>query len=329
MGRAEMFFETTYALDAKGFEFARQSMFEHEQAFSFQDARAPKVVVDSGALGPSRLCRVHSTGHTISLEEPDFITVLMPRRGRMVVETSAGEFTARPGDMLVFTPNMRATRVIPDSSGAFQSDCVLAASRDVFGDGAARHLEFCFPPLTSDENARGLRHYVEFLFAEGGRANSTLVAECARGAANVLLSEILARLVAAQDLAEPVGKAPSQGDHRLVRLAEEVMRERYFMPLSTRDIARMLGFSARRLQIAFFNVRGCSPLAVLKAIRLEAARGRFLDPAESGTVTSIATDCGFFHLGRFSGDYARAFGETPTQSLRGVRGNRLAVVRSR
>ena len=39
--------------------------------------------------------------------------------------------------------------------------------------------------------------------------------------------------------------------------------------------------------------------------------------ASSGeTVTTIAIDCGFVHLGEFSRDYRNRFGETPLETLR-------------
>lgn len=38
--------------------------------------------------------------------------------------------------------------------------------------------------------------------------------------------------------------------------------------------------------------------------------------APGETVTSAATECGFFHLGHFSMSYRRHFGELPSETLR-------------
>jgi transcriptional regulator GlxA family with amidase domain len=46
------------------------------------------------------------------------------------------------------------------------------------------------------------------------------------------------------------------------------------------------------------------------------------DPA-TATVTSIATEYGFWELGRFSVDYRTLFGETPSAALQRRRNERI------
>ena len=51
--------------------------------------------------------------------------------------------------------------------------------------------------------------------------------------------------------------------------------------------------------------------------RLNEVRRALSDPrAAHATVTDIATEHGFFELGRFAGRYKAVFGETPSQTLR-------------
>jgi transcriptional regulator GlxA family with amidase domain len=57
------------------------------------------------------------------------------------------------------------------------------------------------------------------------------------------------------------------------------------------------------------------PRDVLLQMRLERARERLLSAVPSDTVTSIALDCGFAHLGRFPTAYRTAFGELPAETL--------------
>ena len=56
----------------------------------------------------------------------------------------------------------------------------------------------------------------------------------------------------------------------------------------------------------------------LREIRLKRAREALLaaDPCSATSVTEIALDSGFVHLGRFSSEYRNRFGESPSQTLR-------------
>ena len=74
-----------------------------------------------------------------------------------------------------------------------------------------------------------------------------------------------------------------------------------------------LDVSRRTLQNGFQRVLGVSPLAYLKAVRLDQAR-RSLKRVSS--VTEAATAHGFWHFGHFSQDYLAMFGERPSETLR-------------
>ncbi len=49
---------------------------------------------------------------------------------------------------------------------------------------------------------------------------------------------------------------------------------------------------------------------------MERARQALLGPEPASSVTGIALDWGFAHLGRFSVEYRERFGECPSQTLR-------------
>ena len=114
---------------------------------------------------------------------------------------------------------------------------------------------------------------------------------------------------------------PQPGGHRImvapaiVRRAEEFIRENVASAISLADIACAAGISARTLLEAFKKFRQCSPMQYLRGYRLELARGRLCSASSTDQVTSIAYDCGFLHLGRFSIAYRERFGETPFATL--------------
>lgn len=82
------------------------------------------------------------------------------------------------------------------------------------------------------------------------------------------------------------------------------------------DICMELNISQRNLQYSFKNILGVTPNAYLYHLRLNRARGQLIKPESAHTtVTEIATNWQFWHLGRFANDYLRLFGELPSTTL--------------
>src|SRR5262249_16767323 len=71
------------------------------------------------------------------------------------------------------------------------------------------------------------------------------------------------------------------------------------------------GMPQRTLHRQFRRILGATPLAYLRLIRLVAAHDRLLEPG-SGSVSDIALQVGYTHLGRFAADYRRRFGKLPS-----------------
>ena len=53
----------------------------------------------------------------------------------------------------------------------------------------------------------------------------------------------------------------------------------------------------------------------LKNVRMDKARFRLSKGDSSTSVTQVALDSGFSHLGAFGADYKRRFGEAPSETL--------------
>jgi transcriptional regulator GlxA family with amidase domain len=102
-----------------------------------------------------------------------------------------------------------------------------------------------------------------------------------------------------------------------VEQAEAYLRAHLDAPMRVSRLSRMVGLSERGLRDAFYRVRGVSPKRWLLAERLDHAR-RALRAGDSTTVsvTGVATNFGFYELGRFAATYRAAFGEVPSVTLR-------------
>jgi AraC-like DNA-binding protein len=104
-----------------------------------------------------------------------------------------------------------------------------------------------------------------------------------------------------------------------VRQAEDFMRARLQHPLSSGEIARAAGVSARTLFRSFQRRHGCAPMQYVRRARLEQVRRDLLSGGEGVRVADLALAWGFTHLGRFAGQYRAVYGETPSQTLERVR----------
>ncbi|MEO1679696.1 MAG: AraC family transcriptional regulator [Pseudomonadota bacterium] len=77
------------------------------------------------------------------------------------------------------------------------------------------------------------------------------------------------------------------------------------------DIAKAAGIHPRTLQTAFRQTMGHTPMQFLKEVRLDRARYHLLRRHNRASVSEIAFDCGYSHLGRFSRDFRARFGQSP------------------
>lgn len=103
---------------------------------------------------------------------------------------------------------------------------------------------------------------------------------------------------------------------RGVRRALDVMHAAVERDVSLAELAAAAGLSSRALQRQFRSFLGKTPREALTGIRFERARRQLLQGAPGTKVMDVALRCGLSHFGRFSTDYRRRYGETPSQTLR-------------
>lgn len=101
-----------------------------------------------------------------------------------------------------------------------------------------------------------------------------------------------------------------------VKRSEQFIEERAHEPITTGDIAEYVGVSTRSLFAGFRKYRNVSPMRYLKEVRLDRVREQLRQGrTRETTVTSVAYQWGFYHLGHFTTDYKRRFGEPPSETL--------------
>jgi AraC-like DNA-binding protein/tetratricopeptide (TPR) repeat protein len=103
---------------------------------------------------------------------------------------------------------------------------------------------------------------------------------------------------------------------RGVRRALDAMRANVGRDWSVTELADVAGVSSRTLQRQFRVFLGKAPRTTLRDVRFETARRELLQGLPDAKVTDVALRCGFPHGGRFSVEYRRRYGETPSRTLK-------------
>ncbi len=283
-------------------------MFDDVRELSFDDRENGWLDTAVAKLGPSQigLWRVRSTGHRISVGVPSQATLLLPLSGSISVDTGGGEINANSGEALMIGAGPRRTRAMSRARKPFDALALMFPSA-LAGVATPGARGFTLPGRS------GLASYVRYLAAETQAEDGILSRPATQQAAAATLAEYLATQISWRHDASAARVAASL---RQMNRAEEIMREDFQEPLTISTIAQQIGVSARSLQHAFRAHRSAGPLETLARIRLENARLRLLDAEPSDTVSGIALDCGFSHLGRFSIVYRESYGETPSETLR-------------
>lgn len=80
------------------------------------------------------------------------------------------------------------------------------------------------------------------------------------------------------------------------------------------EICTYSGVSWRTLDRSFREAFGIGPKRYFIYQRLGRVRRALLDPSPHETIASVANQWGFWHMGKFAGDYRRLFGELPSQT---------------
>lgn len=101
-----------------------------------------------------------------------------------------------------------------------------------------------------------------------------------------------------------------------LKRAIDYMHRHLGRKITTADLVMVSGIAERTLGKHFHAFIGLPPLRYLRQLRLAAVRESLLRSGTDASVTEVATRYGFTHLGRFSAQYRRSFGKSPSATLR-------------
>ena len=98
----------------------------------------------------------------------------------------------------------------------------------------------------------------------------------------------------------------------MVRQIDHYLHQSSLVNSSVAELCAVCEVPRRTLNRAFQNAVGMGPATYLRRVRLNGVRRALQQrQADLATVTEIALEFGFWHLGRFAEQYAELFGEAP------------------
>src|SRR5690606_32497107 len=238
--------------------------------------------------------------------------------GRIANATDGEDTVAAAGEATVFAPH-RTHRLDHCPEGAAQlgiridRDLVDRELEALLGRPVRVPLEFALAFDLTTPAGRAWRAALDLLLAELDEPDGPIGRAAVRSfherqlATGLLLAQRHNHTDALRG-----GGAPATP--RAVRRVVDLVQGDPQRPYTLGDLARAAGVSARRLQEAFREHVGATPMEYLRSVRLDRVR----EELRRGdvAVTECAHRFGFTHLGRFAAAYRERFGELPSQTAR-------------
>jgi AraC-like DNA-binding protein len=166
--------------------------------------------------------------------------------------------------------------------------------------------------------ARGLAAKIVelMMLAEGLGPSGRLSPAATAGWREALLHHLLGGQ--RHGLSDAIRTFSGQGERlpRALHTARDCLAANACEPLDLAHLACVSGIGIRALQLGFRRHFGVSISQMLLDMRLANLHTRLAHAELDMSITEIAFDLGFTHLGRMAGAYREKFGETPSATLR-------------
>ncbi len=218
-------------------------------------------------------------------------------------------------DVVVFPAGAEMDYLVPAETHwvAVQAPVSVLIGNGIPAESLARVSVF---PATSPANS-ALADLLRRLVDPEGEDPWPMVGEDQESAtATETLMELIGRTLEQTDFRSGVRRQTLQSRAALVRRFELSLANADPCNVRIPDLVSGLGVSQRTLEYVFRTHVGVSPKRYAQIVRLNHIQRDLLKvTAESATIAETARRHGIRHLGRFSADYRRQFGEMPSQTL--------------
>jgi len=266
----------------------------------------------------SGICR---SGMEVSFQEPpDAFAIYLPLAGAMELATGGHELVSTPGKLIATDLSQtRMLRLHEQRSHigiAFSRKAVIRQLSEFLEMPVIHDLDLAAECDMRSPAGAKLVAYGQLLWEmlAGGPPDNIL----ARSTEYFFRTIMVAMLESMPHRYSALLERPvSPAMPRQVKRAIDYMVANLANPISVEDIAQSAGVGVRALQVAFQQFRETTPLNHLRQLRLESVRRELIAVKHQPvSISDVARNSGFTHMGRFSLLYRETFGEMPTETLK-------------
>ena len=249
--------------------------------------------------------------------------VQVPLSGRLRAIIGHDDVACTPNQAAISSPTNKECCffVEPDSARiqmSLDGGAVNAQLAALLGEPPKKPVDFAVAIDLSRGHGRSLAHHILMAVTDLEQTGSVLWNSLAGSIFEQFITTALL-LSHPHNHSQALERLDKTVAPRGVRRAIDYMQSHLHAPVTLADIIAASGVAGRTLLKHFKDWRGVSPMRYLRNVRLAHARQALLRASHDENVTEIAMSLGFTHMGRFSLEYRRQFGESPSETLKKLR----------
>lgn len=267
-----------------------------------------------------------SYGANVSIDPghlEDFYLLQMVLEGAEILKYGTKEFHLYPGLISVIGPDVSVKK----SSPAGTKKLLVRIDRTLIeqicmqhlGHSLVKPLQFEVEMMQNSGRGMNLGGLISFLHDQTSSEDSAFRSPLVLANLEHLLTTTLL-LSQQSNYSEEINSPAPPISPGFVKRVEEFIDANADRPITIEDLSAYAGVSTRSLFAGFKKYRNTTPMAHLRFVRMQRAHRDLQSPPDRNiTVTEIALNWGFAHLGRFTAEYRKIFGESPSETLRQAR----------
>jgi AraC-like DNA-binding protein len=276
----------------------------------------------------------HRHGASVRVRPPllrDFFLLQIPIRGEAKVKIGREEIYCNPSQAFMISPNLEADMSFGQECEQLivrigKSDLERQLERQM-GRHIVAPLQFApSVPLTT-AGANDIIDLLRFMTASLMEKNGISSSAIARSHMVSLLMSGLLTCLDHNYREELIGGRERCTKPAYVAKAQEYMKQNIGQPIGPADVAAAVRVSTRELFLGFKSYLNTTPMRYLKALRLDMVHDTLtnLEPHRV-SITTVAMDYGFHHLGHFCAAYKERFGEQPRETVHNLQRKTVAAL---